>query len=39
MKVLIVFTHPSENSFNHALLENIVVGLKQAGHEIRIKDL
>ncbi|HIQ15754.1 MAG TPA: flavodoxin family protein, partial [Leucothrix sp.] len=26
-------------SFNHALLENIVVGLKQAGHEIRIKDL
>lgn len=39
MKVLIVFTHPSKNSFNHALLENIVSGLKQAGHEIRIKDL
>ncbi len=39
MKVLIVFTHPSKNSFNHALLENIISGLKQAGHEIRIKDL
>ena len=39
MKVLVVFTHPSENSFNHALLENIVSGLKQAKHEVRIKDL
>ncbi len=39
MKVLIVFTHPSKSSFNHALLENIISGLKQAGHEIRIKDL
>lgn len=39
MKVLIVFTHPSANSFNHALLDNIVEGLSQANHEIRIKDL
>ncbi len=39
MKVLIVFTHPNPNSFNHALLEKVVAGLKQAGHEIKIKDL
>ncbi len=39
MKVLIVFTHPNPNSFNHALLESISEGLKQAGHEVKIKDL
>ena len=39
MKVLIVFTHPSSNSFNHALLENITEGLTKSGHEVRIKDL
>jgi len=39
MKVLIVFTHPSASSFNHALLDNISAGLKEAGHEVRIKDL
>ncbi|HIP80986.1 MAG TPA: flavodoxin family protein [Leucothrix mucor] len=39
MKVLIVFTHPNPQSFNHALLENIATGLKEAGHEVRIKDL
>ncbi len=39
MKVLIVFTHPSSNSFNHALLNNIASGLTQAGHEVKIKDL
>jgi len=39
MKVLIVFTHPNPNSFNHALLENVSEGLKQAGHEVKIKDL
>jgi len=39
MKVLIVFTHPNVNSFNHALLENMVEGLKDAGHEIKVKDL
>jgi NAD(P)H dehydrogenase (quinone) len=39
MKVLIVFTHPNPNSFNHALLENITAGLEESGHEVRIKDL
>jgi len=39
MKVLIVFTHPNANSFNHALLENIQAGLKSAGNEVIVKDL
>ena len=39
MKVLIVFTHPNQNSFNHALLENITAGLEEAGHEVKVKDL
>jgi len=39
MKVLIVFTHPNSNSFNHALLESMAAGLKEAGHDVRIKDL
>jgi NAD(P)H dehydrogenase (quinone) len=39
MKVLIVFTHPNPQSFNHALLDNVSNGLEQAGHEVRIKDL
>lgn len=39
MKVLIVFTHPNSNSFNHALLEKISAGLEQSGHEIRVKNL
>jgi len=39
MKVLIVFTHPNPQSFNHALLDSISEGLKEAGHEVRVKDL
>jgi len=39
MKVLIVFTHPNSNSFNHALLENISAGLNHAGHEVKVKNL
>ena len=39
MKVLIVFTHPNSNSFNHALLENITAGLVESGHEVVAKDL
>ena len=39
MKVLIVFTHPNPNSFNHALLEKTKAGLNQSGHEVRVKNL
>ena len=39
MNVLIVFTHPNPASFNHALLERVSTGLKEAGHNIKVKDL
>ncbi len=39
MKVLIVFTHPNSNSFNHALLDKISAGLKQSGHVVKVKNL
>ncbi|KAG1661937.1 putative NAD(P)H oxidoreductase [Nymphon striatum] len=39
MNVLIVFTHPNSSSFNHAILERISAGLKEAGHTIKVKDL
>ena len=39
MKVLIVFTHPNSSSFNHGILDNVTSGLKEAGHEIKVKNL
>ncbi len=39
MKVLIVYAHPNPNSFNKAILDALLGGLRGAGHEIRIKDL
>lgn len=39
MKVLIVFAHPSSNSFNHAVLEAFSRGLEEGGHEFEVVDL
>ncbi len=39
MNVLIVYAHPNPASFNHAMLESLISGLKQAGHDIHVKDL
>ena len=39
MKVLIVYTHPIETSFNHALMEAVKDGLVEAGHEVKVADL
>ncbi len=39
MRVLIVYAHPNSNSFNHAMLEHCSLGLQEAGHEVRVKDL
>lgn len=39
MNTLVVFAHPSASSFNHALLEKVLQGLTDAGHEVRVKDL
>jgi NAD(P)H dehydrogenase (quinone) len=39
MKVLVVYTHPNPKSFNHAILDEVEEGLKESGHEVKVKDL
>jgi len=39
MKVLIIYAHPTTESFNHALLEAFQEGLKKGGHEFQVADL
>ena len=39
MKVLIVYAHPYEGSFNKAILDNTLEGLKHAGHEVELINL
>jgi NAD(P)H dehydrogenase (quinone) len=39
MKHLIVYSHPYEKSFNHAVLETYSGALKQKGAEVRIRNL
>jgi NAD(P)H dehydrogenase (quinone) len=39
MKILIIYAHPSVESYNHALLEAFLKGLKKAGHDYEVVDL
>ncbi len=39
MNVLVVYSHPNPKSFNHALLETVQAGLKEAGHAVKVRDL
>lgn len=39
MKVLVVYTHPYPESFNHAVLEQFSRGLQAGGHEADVLDL
>ena len=39
MKVLVLYVHPYEKSFNHAILEQVVSGLNEGGHEHQVVDL
>ena len=39
MKVLVVYAHPNPKSFNHAILEELVAGLKDGGHTYEVVDL
>jgi len=39
MKVLIIYAHPNPLSFTHAILDNFVRGLSEAGHRYEIVDL
>lgn len=38
-RALIVYAHPNSQSFNHALLETTIQGLKAAKMEVRVRDL
>ena len=39
MKVLIIYCHPSKNSFTYAVKEAFIKGLESAGHSYEISDL
>ncbi|MCX6302733.1 MAG: NAD(P)H-dependent oxidoreductase, partial [Bacteroidia bacterium] len=39
MKVLIIYANPNPMSFTHAILDNFVRGLNEAGHQYEIVDL
>ncbi len=39
MKILVIYAHPSQDSFNHATKEAFIKGLKKAGHEVDLIDL
>ncbi len=39
MNVLIVYAHPNRKSFCQAVLQNVMAGLKEAGHDVDLIDL
>lgn len=39
MNHLIVYAHPFEDSFNHAILENAVAALESKGHSVMVRNL
>ena len=39
MKVLVVYCHPSKNSFTHTIKESFIRGLEDAGHSYEVSDL
>jgi NAD(P)H dehydrogenase (quinone) len=39
MSTLIIYAHPNKKSFNHAILENVMNGLKDANRQFELIDL
>ena len=39
MKVMVIYAHPYDKSYNHAILESTLDGLKEANHEVDLLDL
>lgn len=39
MKILIVYSHPYDGSFNNAVKEKVVLTLKETGHSVELRDL
>lgn len=39
MRVLVIYCHPSANSFTHAVKEEFIRGVRDAGHHVELSDL
>jgi NAD(P)H dehydrogenase (quinone) len=39
MNILVVYAHPSENSFTYQVKESFIKGLAEAGHNVAVSDL
>ena len=39
MRVLVVYCHPSKNSFTNTVKESFIKGLEDAGHSNEVSDL
>lgn len=39
MKIMIVYCHPSKDSFKHTILDSFLKGLESAGHSYQVSDL
>jgi NAD(P)H dehydrogenase (quinone) len=39
MKISVILAHPRKGSFNHAICETAVSGLREAGHTVTVHDL
>src|SRR4030042_1681536 len=39
MNVYIIYTHPLTGSFNAAIRDRLIQGLREAGHEVELSDL
>ena len=39
MRILLVFAHPAKDSYNRAILNNLMAELEAAGHVLKLKDL
>ena len=39
MNIYVIYTHPNPGSFNHAVLDALVSGLREAGHQVTVSDL
>lgn len=38
-RVLIIFAHPSQQSYNFSILQQVIAGLGEKGHDIQVDDL
>lgn len=39
MKILVIFAHPSDKSYNYSILQSVIKGLNEGNHEIKVNEL